>query len=209
VSFVLIRTTVSPIRRPERKRPTRLGERGGGRSRRPDKGSADDVCAHGPDPGTLAAGSASARTGPGTGSAQVLVVDDEAAIRLICRLNLEGEGLGTLEAADGETGLAVARSEQPDLVLLDVMLPDIDGWRVAEELAADPATEEIPIVFLSARSDPADELRGYETGAVGYITKPFDAEAIGATLETIMERLRRGEREAIREEWRAKLGRIG
>jgi DNA-binding response OmpR family regulator len=139
----------------------------------------------------------------------VLVVDDEEAIRLVCRLNLESTGFTTLEAADGETALALARSELPDMILLDIMLPGIDGWRVAEELAADHRTREIPVIFLSARSDPADELRGYELGGVGYVTKPFDAEALGATLETFLQGLRRGERDAIREEWRRKLGRIG
>jgi CheY-like chemotaxis protein len=209
VSFVLIRTTVSPIRRPGRRRPTRLAERAGGSSRRPGEGAAGGGAP--PTPNVFEhSGRASRQPGGGTtGEFRVLVVDDEAAIRLVCRLNLESTGLGTLEAADGETALALARSELPDMILLDIMLPGIDGWRVAEMLAIDHRTREIPVVFLSARSDPADELRGYELGGVGYITKPFDAEAIGVTLETIMQRLRRGEREAIREEWRAKLGRSG
>ncbi len=69
---------------------------------------------------------------------KVLVVDDEAPIRLLCRVNLEAEKIDVLEAADGEAGLELARSEQPDVILLDVMMPGLDGWRVAEELLDDP-----------------------------------------------------------------------
>ena len=68
----------------------------------------------------------------------VLVIDDEAPIRLLCRVNLEAEGMDVLEAADGPSGLETARAEQPDVVLLDVMMPGLDGWRVAEELLDDP-----------------------------------------------------------------------
>jgi two-component system alkaline phosphatase synthesis response regulator PhoP len=109
---------------------------------------------------------------------RILIVDDESAIRLVCRLNLDAVGFQTLEAPDGETALELARSEHPDLILLDIMLPGIDGWGVAEELGADPKTREIPILFLSARSDPADEARGHEVGALGYVTKPFDPEEL-------------------------------
>jgi DNA-binding response OmpR family regulator len=136
----------------------------------------------------------------------VLVVDDEAPIRLICRLNFRTAGLATLEAADGETGLALARSKRPDIILLDIMLPAMDGWRVAEELAADSATAEIPIIFLSARSEQADERRAYEAGGIGYVAKPFDPPALAETVSAVLERLARGEREALREEWGAALG---
>ena len=101
----------------------------------------------------------------------MLIVDDEQAIRLICRVNLRSAGFDTLEASDGEAALALARAERPDLILLDVMLPAVDGWRVAEELGASEDTREIPIVFLSARSEPADDIAA-RVGAVGYITKP-------------------------------------
>jgi CheY-like chemotaxis protein len=136
----------------------------------------------------------------------VLVVDDEAPIRLICRLNFRSAGLSTLEAADGEAGLSLARSERPDLILLDIMLPAMDGWRVAEELAGDSATAEIPILFLTARSDQAEERRAYEAGGVGYVTKPFDPPALAEAVSSILERIARGERETLRAEWRASLG---
>ena len=82
------------------------------------------------------------------------------------------------------------------------MLPGIDGWRVAEELAASPETRDIPILFLSARSDRSDEERGHEVGGLGYITKPFDPEELIDRIREVLERTTRGEREALRREWR-------
>jgi putative two-component system response regulator len=81
------------------------------------------------------------------------------------------------------------------------MLPEVDGWRVAEELAEKPETREIPILFLSARSDRADESRAHALGGVGYITKPFDPLALPETVRSALERTRRGEREQMRSEW--------
>jgi len=101
---------------------------------------------------------------------RVLVIDDEAPIRLLCRVNLEAEGMEVLEAADGITGLEATVREQPDVVLLDVMMPGLDGWSVAERLLADPATEAIPIVFLTARADLRDRARGIDLGGLDYIT---------------------------------------
>ena len=130
----------------------------------------------------------------------VLVVDDEASIRLLCGVNLRLEGMDTVEAGNGDDALEAARMLRPDLVLLDVMMPRVDGWQVAHELARDPSTRDLPIVFLSARAEPADYLHGYELGAVGYVTKPFDPTALGATLHDVLRRLGRGEREALRRE---------
>lgn len=135
-----------------------------------------------------------------------MIVDDETAIRLICRLNLRSAGFETLEASDGVSALALARAERPDLILLDVMLPELDGWRVAEELAASEDTRDIPIVFLSARSESGDQVRGHGMGGVGYITKPFDPLAMTDTVRDALERVRRGEREAMRRDWQRSLG---
>jgi two-component system alkaline phosphatase synthesis response regulator PhoP len=142
-----------------------------------------------------------------TSEGRILIVDDESAIRLVCRLNLDAVGFQTLEAPDGETALELARTEHPDLILLDIMLPGIDGWGVAEQLGADPKTREIPILFLSARSDPADEARGHEVGALGYVTKPFDPEELIVRVQNVLERTGRGEREVLRREWEAQLRR--
>src|SRR5918912_2888363 len=94
----------------------------------------------------------------------VLVIDDEAPIRLLCRVNLEAEGMTVLEAQDGDAGLEAAREERPDIVLLDVMMPGRNGWEVAEELLADERTNSIPIVFLTARAEVRDRARGIDLG---------------------------------------------
>jgi len=86
------------------------------------------------------------------------------------------------------------------------MLPDLDGWRVADELAENDETREIPILFLSARSESGDQRRGHATGGVGYITKPFDPLAMTNTVRDVLLRVRRGERDAMRGEWERLIG---
>ena len=136
---------------------------------------------------------------------RVLVVDDEAPIRLLCRVNLEAEKMEVLEAADGESGLETARVEKPDVVLLDVMMPGMDGWEVAERLLDDDATREIPLVFLTARAELRDRARGLELGGVDYITKPFNPVELASVVESLLERVRRGERDQLRREKIAEL----
>src|SRR2546423_3617529 len=104
---------------------------------------------------------------------KVLVIDDEPPIRLLCRVNLEAEGMEVLEAADGPSGLEQARTEAPDVILLDVMMPGLDGWRVAEQLLTEPVTERIPIVFLTARAEFRDRARGLDIGGGGYAPTPL------------------------------------
>jgi CheY-like chemotaxis protein len=128
----------------------------------------------------------------------VLVADDERAIRLLCRVNLAASGMDVLEAGDGREALELARKERPDLVLLDVMMPEVDGWTVARELAADERTREIPIVFLTARAEDADRRLGEQLGGVGYLVKPFDPVTIGDYVEDVLGRIERGEREQLR-----------
>jgi len=127
----------------------------------------------------------------------VLVIDDEAPIRLLCRVNLEAEGMKVFEAADGPKGLEQARENTPDVVLLDVMMPGLDGWSVARELAADKSTKDIPIVFITARADPADRRLGEQLGGVGYVVKPFDPVGIGELVDDVLTRIERGEREQL------------
>jgi two-component system alkaline phosphatase synthesis response regulator PhoP len=128
---------------------------------------------------------------------RVLVVDDERSIRLLCRVNLSASGMDVLEAENGTTALELARRERPDLVLLDVMMPDLDGWTVARELADDERTREIPIVFLTARAEAADKRMGQQLGGVGYVVKPFDPVTIGEFVERVIDRVERGERELL------------
>jgi DNA-binding response OmpR family regulator len=131
---------------------------------------------------------------------RVLVIDDEAPIRLLCRVNLEAEGMKVLEAADGPSGLEKAKAEQPDIVLLDVMMPGLDGWRVAEELLDDPRTQDIPIIFLTARAEFRDRARGLDIGGVDYITKPFNPVELAPIVRDLLGRLERGERDELRRE---------
>ena len=138
-------------------------------------------------------------------NARVLVVDDEAPIRLLCRVNLEAEKMEVLEAGDGPTGLEMARKERPDVILLDVMMPGLDGWRVAEELLEDSATSSIPIVFLTARAELRDRARGLDLGGLDYVTKPFNPVELAQTIRDVISRVECGERDELR---RAKLAEL-
>src|SRR5437763_5956143 len=128
---------------------------------------------------------------------RVLVIDDEAPIRLLCRVNLEAEGIDVLEAADGTTGLDLAREEQPDVVLLDVMMPGLDGWRVAEELLEDDRTCGIPIIFLTARAEFRDRARGLDIGGGDHAPKPLKPPGRAPPLRDLLARIARRARSAL------------
>ena len=131
---------------------------------------------------------------------KALVIDDEAPIRLLCRVNLEAEGMEVIEAGDGESGLELARSERPDVVLLDVMMPVLDGWQVAGRLIEDERTKDIPIIFLTARAELRDRERGLEAGGIAYVTKPFNPLELAVLVEDLVGRVARGEAYAVRQE---------
>jgi DNA-binding response OmpR family regulator len=130
----------------------------------------------------------------------VLVIDDEAPIRLLCRVNLEAEGMTVLEAGDGPSGLEVAGAERPDVILLDVMMPGLDGWAVASALLENPDMAEIPIIFLTARAEFRDRARGLDIGGIDYITKPFNPVELAPLVRALLDRLERGERDELRRE---------
>jgi DNA-binding response OmpR family regulator len=136
---------------------------------------------------------------------KVLVIDDEAPIRLLCRVNLEAEQMDVLEAADGPTGLVQAREHRPDVILLDVMMPGLDGWRVAEQLLDDERTNEIPIIFLTARAEFRDRARGLDIGGVDYVTKPFNPLDLAPLVRQLLDRIDKGERDELRGEKLAEL----
>jgi CheY-like chemotaxis protein len=106
--------------------------------------------------------------------ATVLVVDDDPVIQKLLQVNFEMEGYSVITAGDGEEGLARAQSEHPDAIVLDVMMPKMDGLEVARRLKGDPETKRIPIILLSAKAQQADIQAGTATGAEEYLTKPFD-----------------------------------
>jgi DNA-binding response OmpR family regulator len=126
----------------------------------------------------------------------VLVVDDDRPMRALCRANLEEAGLRVLEAAGGEEALESVRAERPDLILLDIMMPGISGWEVTSALLADRSTDQIPIIFISARRELADRVRALELGAHDYVTKPFDPAGLAKTVAKTLAEIDRGERDA-------------
>ncbi|MBC8366589.1 response regulator [bacterium] len=104
---------------------------------------------------------------------KVLVVDDEVYILHILDFSLGAEGFDVITAADGEQALARARSERPDLIVMDIMMPRLDGYETCKRLKSDPATKDIPVLLLTARGREEDRKRGMEAGANDYMTKPF------------------------------------
>jgi len=110
-----------------------------------------------------------------------------------------------LESSDGPGGLELARSDQPDAILLDVMMPGMDGWAVAEELLEDEATQGIPIVFLTARADLRDRARGMDLGGLDYVTKPFNPVELASVVREVVAAVERGDRDALRSEKIAEL----
>jgi two-component system alkaline phosphatase synthesis response regulator PhoP/two-component system response regulator VicR len=106
------------------------------------------------------------------------VVDDDPKIVRVVEINLTREGYRVRTAADGEEALAAVAQERPDLVLLDVMMPRMDGFETLKRLKADPASADIPVVMLTARAQDEDVFEGYGTGANWYLTKPFEPEEL-------------------------------
>ena len=119
---------------------------------------------------------------------RVLVVDDDAAIRLISREVLEANGFLVREAEDGHAALAEARRFRPDLVLVDVMMPEIDGFELAQRLRGERETALVPIIFVSARGQTADKVRAFKLGAEDYLVKPFDSAELVARVEKALLR---------------------
>jgi two-component system alkaline phosphatase synthesis response regulator PhoP len=136
---------------------------------------------------------------------RVLIIDDEAPIRLLCRVNLEAEGMEVIEAFDGEQGIELARAERPDVILLDVMMPRLDGWDVAQRLVAGELTKEIPIAFLTARAEVRDRARGLDIGGVEYVTKPFNPLELAPLIEDLLARIKRDGIDLLRGEKLAEL----
>jgi putative two-component system response regulator len=114
----------------------------------------------------------------------VLMVDDDPANLQVLQAILEGQGCRLLTARNGAAALSLAAQEKPDVILLDIMMPEMNGFSVCRNLKADPATFEIPVIFLAAPERTEDKVRGLEMGAVDYITKPFQPEEVIARVTT-------------------------
>lgn len=140
--------------------------------------------------------------------AKVLIVDDEAGIRELCRVNLVLAGYEVIEASHGAEGLEAARSQKPDLIFLDVLMPGMSGWEVLAALRADPATESMPVVMLTALNSEDDQIRGWEGGVVEYLTKPFNPLALADWAAAALEPRDPAEDEARRQRAVAKVSMV-
>ncbi|PXF55982.1 MAG: DNA-binding response regulator [Deltaproteobacteria bacterium] len=126
---------------------------------------------------------------------KILVVDDEEDILELLKFNLSREGYQVLCAVSGEQALRLVRSENPDLIMLDLMLPGIDGLEVTKRLKNDPDTKNLPIVMLTAKGEEADIVTGLELGADDYITKPFSPRILIARIRAVLRRRIKGQTE--------------
>jgi CheY-like chemotaxis protein len=117
----------------------------------------------------------------------VLVVDDEPTIRTLVNAILEGSGVRTLEAADGPEALEMARRHQPDLVLLDVVMPRMDGFAVCQRIKAEKSMARAPVLLLTALVQESDHQRARSVGADGIVQKPFSPAVLRATVETMLD----------------------
>lgn len=118
----------------------------------------------------------------------VLIVEDEAAIATMLRYNLEKQGFRVDEASDGQEALTRIAEVQPDLVLLDWMLPSMSGIEVCRQIRRRPATRDLPVIMVTARTEDQDAVRGLNTGADDYITKPFNMDALLARVRALLRR---------------------
>ena len=117
--------------------------------------------------------------------ARILVIDDEPDVLLLCRVNLSHAGYQVLEALDGWSGMELARAERPDLIILDLMLPGMDGMAVLRELADDERTRSIPVLMLTAKTQLEDRERCRDAGAAAFLTKPFSPVRLTELVETL------------------------
>ena len=122
-------------------------------------------------------------------SRTILVVDDEADILNFLELVLKERGYDVVTASGGQKALAAARERVPDLVLLDIMMPQMDGWEVLRLLRVDPRTAAIPVAMISARTDAKDRVQGLQEGALDYICKPFSLDELLAKVDGLFAQL--------------------
>jgi two-component system phosphate regulon response regulator PhoB len=118
----------------------------------------------------------------------ILVIDDEKDLIELVRYNLEKEGFDVIAATDGQSGLEVVKKHRPDLVMLDLMMPGLDGLQVCQRLRADPRMGRVPVIMLTAKATEADRVVGLELGADDYITKPFSPREVVARVKAVLRR---------------------
>jgi two-component system alkaline phosphatase synthesis response regulator PhoP len=121
-------------------------------------------------------------------SGTIAIIEDEANIVELVKYNLDREGYRTISAGNGKKGLDLIKQEIPDLVILDLMMPELDGISVCKQLRADPQTKNIPVIILTAKSEEADRVLGLEMGADDYVTKPFSPRELVARVRAVLRR---------------------
>ena len=125
---------------------------------------------------------------PSDGQPVILAADDDPDVRALVAFRLERSGYTVLQAADGEEALALALEHTPDLAVLDVMMPKMDGFEVVRRLRAEEATKRMPIIMLTARAQDSDVEEGFESGADDYLRKPFSPQELRARVQAILGR---------------------
>ncbi|MFA7658984.1 MAG: response regulator transcription factor [Candidatus Gastranaerophilaceae bacterium] len=119
---------------------------------------------------------------------KILVIDDEKSINELIKINLELAGYNVIQALDGTKGFALAKQELPNAVILDVMMPEVDGYTVAQRIRQNPSTKNVPILMLTALSQLSDKVKGFDIGVDDYLVKPFEMEELKARLRAILKR---------------------
>src|ERR1700688_227493 len=119
---------------------------------------------------------------------RILVIDDDQAIAELVKVNLELSGHQVVTANDGIKGLALAQQNQPDLIILDIMMPDLDGFTVCQRLRQNPATNNIPVLMLTALGMTKDKVTGFDSGADDYLVKPFEIPELQVRIRALLRR---------------------
>src|SRR6267143_4761208 len=141
---------------------------------------------------------------------KILVADDSPHIREILKLSLETDGFTVVLAEDGEQALARVAQEKPDLVIMDIMMPKVNGFQVCRRLKSNPATHDVPVIMLTAKSGDQDVFWGKDCGADDYMTKPFSTRELGKTIDRLLalrQESRAGQRGGVLEEYRSRQAR--
>lgn len=123
---------------------------------------------------------------------KVLVIDDEIHLLEVMKTNLEIEGYAVVTEMSGETGLVSAVVDQPDVIILDIMMPDVDGWEICQRLRLDPRTKYIPVIMLTALDETHHVVKGFECGADDYLAKPFDNAELFARIKSVLSKAGKG-----------------
>jgi len=123
---------------------------------------------------------------------KILLIDDEVSLLEVIKTNLEIEGYEVVTEMSGETGLVSAVVDQPDVILLDIMMPDVDGWEICQRLRSDPRTKYIPVIMLTALDETQHVVKGFECGADDYLAKPFDNAELFARIKSVLTKASRG-----------------